>query len=390
MDNGAWIVKNSWGTEYNGKSIGDKGYLYISYEEKSLSNPTVFEVDKTSSYDNNYFYDGTTSSSVLFLVKGDKVANVFTAKTAGETKAEYLEAVNIMTMDVNNSYNIQIYRNPTGSNPESGQKMLSAPVKFTAKYSGIYTVPLSKKIELLKGQKFSVVVTTNAENLMALDSSGKIDYEDKTAITYTNKTAKGQSYIYESTGKKWVDLYKDGSVRLKAYTTNQDVSGIHIGYCKNYVSKEYIYNGKTITPNTSLSYNGKTLEKDKDYTVSVKSGKNIGQYSVTFKGKGDYRGSTTVYYNIIPGKSAVSSLKSAAKGAVTVKVKKVSGAGKYVIYYRKDGSKTYKSVSVTSTSKTIKKLSSKKKYYFKVRAVKTVKSKNYYGAYSAEKSIKVK
>ncbi len=390
-NNGAWIVKNSWGTEYNGKSIGDHGYLYISYEEKSLSDPTAFEVDKTSSYANNYFYDGANDISSMLLGKGEKVANVFTAKTGNDTKAEYLEAVNFITWDPNSNYSIQVYKNPTSDNPESGQKMLSTPLKVSKKYAGAYTVKLPKKIEVLKGDKFAIVATCNtASNMIAADTKLSKENLGHVTITYKNNTAKGQSYFYNSAAKKWVDLYKEGSIRIKACTNNEDVTSIHIGYCKNSISKEYTYNGKTITPNTSLSYNGKTLEKDKDYKVSVKSGKDIGKYSVTFTGQGDYRGSKTVYYNIIPGKSSISSLKSSDKGAVAVKVKKVSGAGKYVIYYRKDGSKTYKSASVTSTSKTIKKLSSKKKYYFKVRAAKTVNGKDYYGAYSAEKSIKVK
>lgn len=390
-NNGAWIVKNSWGTEYNGKSIGDHGYLYISYEEKSLSDPTAFEVDKTSSYANNYFYDGANDISSMLLGKREKVANVFTAKTGSDTKAEYLEAVNFITWDPDSNYSIQVYKNPTSGNPESGQKMLSTPLKVSKKYAGAYTVKLPKKIEVLKGDKFAIVATCNtASNMIAADTKLSKENLGHVTITYKNNTAKGQSYFYNSAAKKWVDLYKEGSIRIKACTNNEDVTGIHIGYCKNSISKEYTYNGKTITPNTSLSYNGKTLEKDKDYKVSVKSGKDIGKYSVTFTGQGDYRGSKTVYYNIIPGKSSISSLKSSDKGAVAVKVKKVSGAGKYVIYYRKDGSKTYKSVSVTSTSKTIKKLSSKKKYYFKVRAAKTVNGKDYYGAYSAEKSIKVK
>ncbi len=40
--------------------------------------------------------------------------------------------------------------------------------------------------------------------------------------------------------------------------------------------------------------------------------------------------------------------------------------------------------------KVIKKLKSKKKYYVKVRAYKTVGKKKYYGSYTSIKSIKVK
>ncbi len=47
-------------------------------------------------------------------------------------------------------------------------------------------------------------------------------------------------------------------------------------------------------------------------------------------------------------------------------------------------------VSFKSGTKTIKKLTSKKTYYVKVRAYKKVSGKTYYGAYCKAKTVKVK
>lgn len=67
---------------------------------------------------------------------------------------------------------------------------------------------------------------------------------------------------------------------------------------------------------------------------------------------------------------------------------------KYQIFYSTKKNKGYKKVTTVSSSKKkviIKnKCKSKKKYYFKVRCLKTVKGKTYYSAYSAIKSVKVK
>ena len=43
-----------------------------------------------------------------------------------------------------------------------------------------------------------------------------------------------------------------------------------------------------------------------------------------------------------------------------------------------------------TTSKKLKKLNSKKKYYVQIRTYTTIKNKTYYGKWSAKKSIKVK
>ena len=47
---GAWIVRNSWGEQW-----GDKGYFYISYENKCNYNIVAAEAVTNPKYRNNYF-----------------------------------------------------------------------------------------------------------------------------------------------------------------------------------------------------------------------------------------------------------------------------------------------------------------------------------------------
>ena len=86
-------------------------------------------------------------------------------------------------------------------------------------------------------------------------------------------------------------------------------------------------------------------------------------------------------------------VKSSAKKKAQI-IWNLKGNGvKYQVYYSTKKNKGYKKAATINSSKgkaTVKKLKSKKKYYFKVRCSKTVKGHTYYSAYSKIKSIKIK
>lgn len=96
--------------------------------------------------------------------------------------------------------------------------------------------------------------------------------------------------------------------------------------------------------------------------------------------------------NITPKATSIASLKVASKG-FTVKWKKVSYASGYQVQY--STSKTFKSkktvkVSSSKVSTTIKNLSSKKKYYVRVRAYRKVGDIYTYTSWSTVKTVTTK
>lgn len=84
----------------------------------------------------------------------------------------------------------------------------------------------------------------------------------------------------------------------------------------------------------------------------------------------------------------------AGKKKITVKWSKISGASGYVIYRSSKKSSGYKAVKTIKNGKTVsftnKKLKKGKKYYYKVRAYRTVNGKKVYGPLSAVKYAKSK
>ncbi|MEA4922044.1 MAG: DNA/RNA non-specific endonuclease [Eubacteriaceae bacterium] len=80
----------------------------------------------------------------------------------------------------------------------------------------------------------------------------------------------------------------------------------------------------------------------------------------------------------------------AKKKSVYVRWKKCSGASGYQIAFRKMGPNKHKYIKTKKTSRTIKRLKSKKYHQVKVRAYKKSGGKTYYSGWSKVKKVKVK
>lgn len=108
---------------------------------------------------------------------------------------------------------------------------------------------------------------------------------------------------------------------------------------------------------------------------------------------GNARGARADVSTCTKCKTATIKVTSKAKKKAVVSWKKLTGASGYQVFYStsKNGKyKLIKNVSSKKTSYTKTKLKSGKKYYFKVRAYKTIGGKKYYSDHSKIKSVKVK
>ena len=162
----------------------------------------------------------------------------------------------------------------------------------------------------------------------------------------------------------------------------------------------YTYNGKVQKPSVTVKDSkGKTLKNGTDYTVTYPKGmKNVGKYTVKVTLKGNYSGTKSLTYNINPKGTSVSKVTAAKKGfKVTWKKQATQTTGYQVQYSTSSKFKSAKTVTISknkTTSKSVSKLSAKKKYYVRVRTYKTVKvnGKNVklYSGWSKAKSVTTK
>ena len=162
----------------------------------------------------------------------------------------------------------------------------------------------------------------------------------------------------------------------------------------------YTYNGKVQKPSVTVKDSkGKAL-KSTDYKINYTKGtKNVGKYTVKVTLKGNYSGSKSMTYNINPKGTSVSKVTAAKKGFKVTWKKQATQTTGYEVQYStasnfKKGNKTVTVSKNKTTSKSVSKLSAKKKYYVRVRTYKTVKiggkSVKLYSGWSKAKSVTTK
>lgn len=205
------------------------------------------------------------------------------------------------------------------------------------------------------------------------------------SISYANNVNAGTATV----AIKALGSYYTGVTSRTFKIAPLSLSGASVGAFKNVV-----YSGKAFKPAARVSLKGKQLAAGKDFTVTYKANKNAGKATVTIAGKGNYAGKVTKTFKILPTKGKLTSVKKGAK-SIKVKWKKNSQATGYKIQIatNKKFTKNVKTVVVkgkNKTTKEVKKLKAKKKYYVRVCAYKKVGGASYAGAWSAAKMVRTK
>ena len=164
----------------------------------------------------------------------------------------------------------------------------------------------------------------------------------------------------------------------------------------------YTYNKKNRKPSVTIEdIKGNKLKSGTDYTVSYpKKCKNVGQYTVTVKFKGNYQGTVKKSYQILPKGTSLLEVTAKKKGFTAKWKKQKTQTAGYELQYstnkkfkRKQTKKAVIKKTKTTTYKA-KKLKANKKYYIRIRTYQNVKvngkTKKLYSSWSKAKSIKTK
>lgn len=215
--NGAWIVRNSWSSDF-----GKDGYFYLSYYDKSISGSAVaFDAEPGDNYDHNYQYDGS-AFGMMTGMQTFKAANVFTAK-ANEGGKETIEAASFEVMAKSMDYTVSVYTDITdAANPESGTLKAQTSGSFSSedKNNLLKTVVFENPVTVGQGQTFSIVTEFRSTG----SASTMIYYDralERNGISANCAAAEHQSYLY-SAYMGWRDFgaANNTNFRIKAFTKN--------------------------------------------------------------------------------------------------------------------------------------------------------------------------
>jgi C1A family cysteine protease len=205
--NGAFLVRNSWGTGW-----GDGGYFWVSYYDKSFAAEqglgglggmsSYSSVEDAGNYAREYQYDklGVTAHTGY---RSTRVwgANRFTA-AADQTVA----AASFYALSAGTQYQVWAGRS---------LRALKLRASGTAALPGYITVPLSSTMRVYQSKRFVVAVR--------LDSPGEghplaIEYP-RSGWMFGATAKRGQSFMSRN-GETWIDttsVYRRSNVCLKAF-----------------------------------------------------------------------------------------------------------------------------------------------------------------------------
>lgn len=284
----------------------------------------------------------------------------------------------------------------------------------------ICTVDKNGNVTAFKTGTGYVTVTASANGYNSVSKDVKIVVSKK-SLNNGLLTLSETSYVYDGTYKKPAatvtfggKVLQEGKDYTISYRNNLNVGvttviatgmGDYTGYTsKNFtitkramtggtvsVASSVSFTGSNITPSVTVKVAGRTLTSDTDYTVSYSNNKNVGTSNVYVYGKGNYSGSLSAKFDIVPAKQQIQKLETKYKGFYIDWAQKGSATGydvEYSVNANMSGAVSKHLTANKPDTLTVSGLSGDKTYYVRVRSYTNVNGKVYYGAWSDIKSIK--
>lgn len=269
---GAFIVKNSWGTGWNNNG----GYFYLSYYDHTLVDAAVYEYD-TSSYDGNNIdvskevvdqYDYTSADDVLEVgaqatsESAQWYSNIYTA-----SYNQKLHSIGTYYCSEGKTLSYKVYKlKSNAKSPYDVSGSLNSPAAqgtFNDSYKGYAKIKLSTPVDLKKGEKYAILISQTDVNgaYCAPQAMRYKDMTDDDGTKYWSVKAvvnSGESFYLPQGSSTWKTI---SNVQIGGYTFDN--------YCvKGYSTAQSDVMHRLYNPNSGEHfYTADTSERD--YLVQV-------------------------------------------------------------------------------------------------------------------------
>lgn len=363
---------------YNGSSIvlNSEYHGYINRKNNTVTSPAKDVIEALMKpYGNRV--DLNCSSSVTIIAGQSKNIGA-SSSTSGAVLTYKSTTPSICTVDKNG--NVTALRTGTGY------------VTVTASANGYNSVSKDVKIVVSKKSLNNGLITLSETSYVydgtykkpaaTVTFGGKVLQEGKDyTISYRNNLNVGVTTVIATGMGDYTGYTSKNFTITKRAMTGGTVS----------VASSVSFTGSNITPSVTVKVAGRTLTSDTDYTVSYSNNKNVGTSNVYVYGKGNYSGSLSAKFDIVPAKQQIQKLETKYKGFYIDWAQKGSATGydvEYSVNANMSGAASKHLTANKPDTLTVSGLAGDKTYYVRVRSYTNVNGKVYYGAWSDVKSIK--
>ena len=263
--NGAWIIKNSYGTEYYANKdnklsptkdseytipvkMGDKGYYYVSYYDSQICKAVMAVDNVTPTVDTNTYSYNKPIGSYLGISSGKKILLMSKYKKQ-KTDTEILESFNIYTLGTDD--NVKIYY---GTTTDFSKATLVA--EGITEFEGYKNIKASKKLTVADEYYIFIDYTNKSSKSPINPVYTTSSAEKNKKYFYLDENPKtGVSFYSLDNGKTWTDSIGDG-VNLSNSSGTVELLNFYVPISIFTTTKDYSLSISTSTDDTISAEDG--------------------------------------------------------------------------------------------------------------------------------------